>query len=452
MQMSNPEKQNYLYLYDLPKESTSSVKIALIIKERTGYVLEIKPQIRRDLNRPFCTAIVNIPDNEAFNKACEALRYFEYEDKMCRGLPFDNSLHGANQQRLLEQNVFISKIPRDAFHNAKWLDTELSKYGEIKSLKISLEPTHESRGYGYVCFQEVTGANACLAALSNSDVVRSTKYTPRDKRDFRRVFNNIYAKNLPDDFDEVKTRALFEKYGPIGMLKFDRNEFGAYAMIAYFSDEKDDRNAGPQAAQAACDDLNGKEYGGKKIYVKPFLSSQARKQEIVREAMKYKNSKKKCNLFVKNIPETCSEKDIRDLFGKFGDIESVRLFSKEKGKNPYCFVCFQRPDSASKAMNELHNADFQGRALQINHYEIKEIRKLQNEENQDKIDFMRFRQKYGLQQPAMGYKPEVLFEMLKKLLQEMPPGYNKPGVRPTHGGAPYPMQNQGQARPNFGNK
>jgi len=226
------------------------------------------------------------------------------------------------------------------------------------------------------------------------------------------------------------------------MLKFARNEMGAYAMIAYFSAE--DRTAGPLAAQAACDELNGKEIDGKKIYVKPFLNTVMRKQEILREAMKYKNSKKKCNLFVKNIPDTCSEKDIRDLFGKFGDIESVRLFAKEKGKNPYCFVCFQRPDNALKAMNELNNSDFQGRALQINHYEIKEIRKLQNEENQDKIDFMRFRQKYGQQQPTMGYKPEVLFEMLKKLLQEMPPGYNKGGPRPAQGGAPYNMQHPGQ--------
>lgn len=304
MQMSNSEKQNYLYLYDLPKEQTSSVRIALIIKEKTGYVLEIKPQIRRDLNRPFCTAIVNIPDNEAFAKACETLRYFDYDGKDCRGLPFDNSLHGANQQRLIEQNVFISKIPRDGFHNAKWLHDELSKHGSIKSLKISLEPTHESRGYGYVCFQDTESAQTCLAALGNNDVVRSMKYTPRDKRDFRRVFNNIYAKNLPDDFDEAKTRALFSKFGPIGMLKFDRNEFGAYAMIAYFSDNED-RTVGPQAAQAACDELNGKELNGKKIYVKPFLNTQARKQEILREAIKYKNSKKKCNLFVKNIPENC---------------------------------------------------------------------------------------------------------------------------------------------------
>lgn len=61
-----------------------------------------------------------------------------------------------------------------------------------------------------------------------------------------------------------------------------------------------------------------------------------------------------------------------------------------------------------------------GRTLQINHYEIKEIRKLQNEEIQDKIDFGRFRQQYG---GVTGFpnvaKPEILIEMLKKLLTQM---------------------------------
>ena len=153
---------------------------------------------------------------------------------------------------------------------------------------------------------------------------------------FRSVFNNIYAKNLPDDFDEAKTRELFSKYGTIGMLKFGSNEYGKFAMIAYFSpDNKDDREAGPKAAAAAVEDLNNKEFNGKKMYVHQFLKKSEREQEIRREAMKYKNSKKKCNLFVKNIPDNCTDKDIRDLFGKFGEIESVRLFPKEKGKNPY---------------------------------------------------------------------------------------------------------------------
>ena len=64
--MSNAERKNYLYLYDLPKKETTSNKIAMIIMENTGYKLDRKPQIRRDINRPFNTAIVIISDNESF--------------------------------------------------------------------------------------------------------------------------------------------------------------------------------------------------------------------------------------------------------------------------------------------------------------------------------------------------------------------------------------------------
>ena len=45
--------------------------------------------------------------------------------------------------------------------------------------------------------------------------------------------------------------------------------------------------------------------------------------------MKYKNSKKRCNLYVKNIPEDSTEDSIKELFGQFGEIESVKLFPKD---------------------------------------------------------------------------------------------------------------------------
>jgi len=55
---------------------------------------------------------------------------------------------------------------------------------------------------------------------------------------------------------------------------------GSFAMVAYFSEDKEDRTSGPAAAFKACEELNNKEIGGKKIYVKPFLTTEARKQEI----------------------------------------------------------------------------------------------------------------------------------------------------------------------------
>ena len=256
----------------------------------------------------------------------------------------------------MDNSVFVAKIPRDAEHNSEWLDSLCSEFGEIKSLKISLNSDHSSRGYGFVCFQDPSSANACLAKMGGNEQICGVKYQPRDKREFRKVFNNIYIKNLPADYDEAKVRALFGQFGNIGMLKVGTNELGAFALVAYFDPEnKDDHESGPAAAAKAVAELNNKEVDGKKLYVHAFLKKGEREQEIAREAIKYKNSKKKCNLFVKNIHENCKEEDIRALFSKFGEIESIRLFQKEKGKNPYCFVCFQRPDSAQRAKEDLQN-------------------------------------------------------------------------------------------------
>ena len=64
------ERKNYLYLYDLPKKTCTSAVIATIIMEKTGFILDRKPQIRRDINRRFYDAIVIIQDPESFQKAC----------------------------------------------------------------------------------------------------------------------------------------------------------------------------------------------------------------------------------------------------------------------------------------------------------------------------------------------------------------------------------------------
>jgi len=89
--------QNYLYLYDLPKSEATSTSLASVLKSKTGIVLQRMPQIRRDLNRPFYSAIMTIPEEDKFALACKEMRYFELADgKPSRALPFDNDLLGSN--------------------------------------------------------------------------------------------------------------------------------------------------------------------------------------------------------------------------------------------------------------------------------------------------------------------------------------------------------------------
>jgi len=59
-------RQNYLYVYDLPKDIATSTKLATHLQEKTGIVLSRIPQIRRDINRPFYSAIMTIPEEDKF--------------------------------------------------------------------------------------------------------------------------------------------------------------------------------------------------------------------------------------------------------------------------------------------------------------------------------------------------------------------------------------------------
>lgn len=77
----NQENQNLLYLYDLPKDLTSSRKLAMIFQEQAGVLLESRPQIKKDVTRPFYTGIVNIKDQKQYETACQKMRYFTIDGK-----------------------------------------------------------------------------------------------------------------------------------------------------------------------------------------------------------------------------------------------------------------------------------------------------------------------------------------------------------------------------------
>ena len=389
-------RQNYLYVYDLPKDCATSAGLASYLKDKTGIVLSRIPQIRRDINRPFYSAIMTIPEEDKFQIACKELRYFELkEGKPSRALPYDNDLLGSNPQKIVDHNIFVRKIPKGLKPNE--LEQHFSKYGEIKSLKVSLNSDHTSRGYGFVCFQDPTSAAAALSADSEADENQAIKYQPRDKRDFRRIYNNIYAKNFPPEFTEADVRKLFEQFGRVESLVYKENEKGSYAFVCYNSDDKNNREYGPACAERAvlelhnADEVNGIPLKETKLYVKEALKKSDREAERLRDTIKYKNSKKRCNLYVKGFPENITEDDLRQVFEAFGEIESLRLHPSDSEQKLYAFVCFKKPDEASSAKEKLHNTQMKDKTLTINHYEIKEIRQMQNEATKDKHDFQSFR-------------------------------------------------------------
>jgi polyadenylate-binding protein len=206
-------QSNLIYFYDLPQGEFTSTQLAKIIKDKTGYDIERQPQVRRDFNKPFYTAVVKINDNAKFNEVCKALRYFDINGKNCRALPFQNELLGSNVQRLAENNMFVRRIPKS--DSAAILENTFSKYGEIISCKVSLGSDHESKGYGFVCFRDAAATQKALEETQGAETRIGVKFAPKDKKDFRKVYNNIYVKNMPANWTVEEAKNQFSPFGHI---------------------------------------------------------------------------------------------------------------------------------------------------------------------------------------------------------------------------------------------
>ncbi|HUN74812.1 MAG TPA: RNA-binding protein [Steroidobacteraceae bacterium] len=72
-------------------------------------------------------------------------------------------------------------------------------------------------------------------------------------------------------------------------------------------------------------------------------------------------------LYVGNLPFTATEEDVRELFSKQGTVEKVSLINDRDTGRPrgFGFVEMAQAD-ASRAMQALNGADFNGRALKVN--------------------------------------------------------------------------------------
>jgi RNA recognition motif-containing protein len=78
-------------------------------------------------------------------------------------------------------------------------------------------------------------------------------------------------------------------------------------------------------------------------------------------------------LYVGNLPFTASDDSVRALFSKYGTVEKVSLITDRETGRPrgFGFVEMSNAD-ASRAMQALNGADFDGRPLKVNEAQDRE--------------------------------------------------------------------------------
>ncbi|MGF1485402.1 MAG: RNA recognition motif domain-containing protein [Opitutales bacterium] len=80
------------------------------------------------------------------------------------------------------------------------------------------------------------------------------------------------------------------------------------------------------------------------------------------------------SLFVGNLPFSCTEEEVGDLFTPFGEVNSVKIILDRETGRSRGFAFVEMEAGHEEAMNQLNGSDFQGRPLKINQARPREER------------------------------------------------------------------------------
>ena len=65
----------------------------------------------------------------------------------------------------------------------------------------------------------------------------AVKFVPKSKAELRKVFNNIYVKNFPAEWNEMDLQKTFEEFGHISSVFLQQSQAGPFAFICFGSED-----------------------------------------------------------------------------------------------------------------------------------------------------------------------------------------------------------------------
>ncbi|KAI6191727.1 hypothetical protein M3Y97_00259200 [Aphelenchoides bicaudatus] len=282
-------------------------------------------------------------------------------------------------------NIFIKNL--DQHIDTKSIYDTFSMFGSILSCKIACDEEGKSKGYGFIHFETEEAAQKAIdkvnGMLLDNKVVFVGKFQPRAARmremgEAAHQFTNVYVKNFSDKLDDLKLKELFEKHGPIASCTVMKNHEGVSRGFGFVSFER------PEDAEKAVQELN--EYpipdSDLKLTVCRAQKKAEREAELSRvyEQLKAERLQRYqgVNLYVKNLDDSVDSEELRRNFEQHGVITSAKVMLDDAGRSKgFGFVCFEKPDDATKAVVEMNNRMLNGKPLYVALAQRKEDRKAQ---------------------------------------------------------------------------
>uniref|UniRef100_A0A8C6RAD3 Polyadenylate-binding protein n=1 Tax=Nannospalax galili TaxID=1026970 RepID=A0A8C6RAD3_NANGA len=229
--------------------------------------------------------------------------------------------------------------------------------GPILSIQVYRDAiTRRSLGYASVNFEQPADAERALDTM-NFDVIKGQPVrimrSQRDPSLRRSRVGNVFVNNLDKSIDNKALYDMFSAFGNILSSKVvcDENGSRGHGFIHFETQE---------AAERAIEKTNGMLLNDHKVFVGQFKSRKEREAELGARTKEF------TNVYIKNFGEDMDEESLNDLFGKFGQVLSVKVMTHEGGKSKgFGFVSFGSHEDAQKAVDEMNGKELNGKHIYV---------------------------------------------------------------------------------------
>ncbi|KAK0404592.1 hypothetical protein QR680_017529 [Steinernema hermaphroditum] len=281
-------------------------------------------------------------------------------------------------------NIFIKNLDKGI--DTKSIYDTFSMFGSILSCKVAQDEEGNSKGYGFIHFETEEAAQKAIdkvnGMLLEGKKVFVGKFQARAARlremgETTRRFTNVFVKNFGEELTKEKLEEMFGKYGSItscAVMSDDEGKSKGFGFVAFERSED---------AEKAVTEMNDFEIlSDRKLVVCRAQKKSERQAELKRRYEVQKSERMQryqgVNLYVKNLDDSVDDDALRQHFEGFGNITSAKVMCDENARSKgFGFVCFEKPDDATKAVTEMNNKMLGSKPLYVALAQRKEDRKAQ---------------------------------------------------------------------------
>merc|ERR1719253_1529371 len=218
---------------------------------------------------------------------------------------------GETAQPFHSASLYVGDLAPDV--NEGLLFEIFNAVGPVSSIRVCRDAvTRRSLGYGYINYHALADAERALDTMNFTEIKdRACRimWSQRDPSLRRSNVGNIFVKNLHESIDNKQLYDTFSLFGNILSCKVvcdpETGNSKGYGYIHYETAE---------AANAAIEKLDGMLIDGQEVQVGKFMRRTERPDQ-----------EDWTNLYIKNIPREWDDAKMKEEFGKFGEVLSVKV-------------------------------------------------------------------------------------------------------------------------------